>query len=468
MNIPPGFQAEKISDAIEVLGLNRRAFRGLKRERIHTIADVIIRGRHSILEIRNIGNLLTDHIFVKISNYLNVSQSLLESGDIQRIAFLNAKKHSELVSSTNITENSPRISKTPVTPIIPTIIDLSTMLAAIVKSERTLRIIELRANQLLTLEVIAAESGGVTRERIRQIIDQIHEKIRENLNLLKLFCDYFEERTDNISKGLNVKNFTINDLVNQCKLQLPNQRLSATGEDLETLIAITRLLAIHDKAWAQEFIYVRWKNFFFLACVANPPIKGHDMVSQTLAKEKLENKKMSYKELALSILSNEKRPMHWSEIAEQAYHMRRRDSFNSTALYNALMNYPELFVRVDAGTYALAEWGFSKAETYPDIIASILKSSKKPLSADAIYHKVNEVRQVKRSTLIMSLEMHPRFYKSLENTYGLRVWLPPREKQTLRTPERLVEDSDSYNRLEQASQRGYDIENMIQADIDNT
>ena len=45
----------------------------------------------------------------------------------------------------------------------------------------------------------------------------------------------------------------------------------------------------------------------------------------------------------------------------------------------------------------------------------------------------------------MLLDMYPRFYKSLENTYGLRAWLSPREKQTLRTPEWLVESLDFMN-----------------------
>jgi len=66
----------------------------------------------------------------------------------------------------------------------------------------------------------------------------------------------------------------------------------------------------------------------------------------------------------------------------------------------------------------------------------------------------------------MLLDMYPRFYKSLENTYGLRAWLAPREKQTLRTSESLVESLDSYERLVQAGQRGYDVESMIQLDLD--
>jgi hypothetical protein len=518
-----GLRVNKFSSTLEELGLDRRAYNLLKRASIHYVSTIIARGESGILDIKGMGVNTANHIFSVVAKHLHVPEAEIFSaniiqaalsceerpfdpldapisvlnlpfstcetlnllgafvvGDLLRLKAEAADSYGikglrkteirkiytalNLYLSRHGQSNAKR--KTIKTAVIPTIIDLSTILAAIVKDERTLRIIELRANRLLTLEEIAAETGGVTRERIRQIIDQVHERIRENLNLLKIFCDFFEKGTKRIDKDLNGRDFAINALAKNCKFQLPDQGISATEEELQILIAIIRLLAIHDKTWTQEFIYRRWKKFVFLACIANPPIKGHEAVNQALIDNKLKNKKLSYKELALLILSNEKLPMHWSEIAERAYQMKRRDSFDYTALYNSLMNHPDIFVRVDAGTYALVEWGFSQVDTYPDIIASILKSSNKPLSADAIYHKVNEIRPVKQSTLIMSLDMHPRFYRSLEKTYGLRVWLPPREKQTLRTAERLVEDSDSYKRLEQASQRGYDVESMIHTDMD--
>ena len=131
------------------------------------------------------------------------------------------------------------------------------------------------------------------------------------------------------------------------------------------------------------------------------------------------------------------------------------------------MRHPSVFVRIDAGTYALVEWGYSQAEYYPDIIASILKSEKKPISLEAIYIRVCQIRNIRRSTLTMLLSMRPRFYKSKEDTYGLKFGSPPREKQTLRTPEWLVEDSDSIKRIEQSIQRGYDVENIIAVDFDN-
>lgn len=517
-------QNNKLSSTLEELGFDRRAYHLLKRASIHHVSSIVIQGRSGILNIKGMGMTTVDHIVSTVAKHLGLPDDEVFSEKTMQDALLYEEKAFDpldapitvldLPLSTCNTLNSlgvfvmrdllrlkaevtdgyeingfrkteirrmytelnmylsrhsqPNIERKVIeTPTIPTVINLSTILAATVRDERTLQIIEFRAKQLLTLEEIANNAGGVTRERIRQIIDQVHERTRENLHLLKMFCDFFEEVFENIAEGLDETSFTIDDLVIQCKANLPSEVLKATDGDLKILIIIMRLLAIHDKPWANEYIFDKWKNFVFLACMASPSIKRHDVVNQALIDNKTKNKKKSYKELALLILSTEKRPMHWSEVVDHAYRMKQRDTFNSAALYNAISSHPDVFVRVDAGTYALVEWGFSQVDTYPDIIASILKSEGKPLTADALYHRVDAIRQVKQSTLIMSLEMHPRFYRSLQKTYGLRAWLPLREKQTLRTPEWLVEDSDSYKRLEQSSQRGYDIENMIQADLDD-
>ncbi|MBV6393022.1 MAG: hypothetical protein KPEEDBHJ_02252 [Anaerolineales bacterium] len=517
-------QNNKMSSTLEELGFDRRAYHLLKRASIHHVSSLIVRGRSGILNIKGMGMTTVNHIISVVAKHLGLPENEVFSEKTMQEALIYEEKPFDpldapitvldLPLSTCNTLNSlgvfvmrdllrlkaevadgygieglrktetrriyaelnlylsrhnqPNMERKVLeTATIPTVINLSTILAATIRDERTLRIIELRAGQLLTLEEIATKTGGVTRERIRQIIDQVNERIRENLNLLKIFCDFFEEIVEDIGRDIDPTSFVIESLVKKCKLYLPGEVLNATEEELRVLMIIIRLLVIYDKPWANEYLYSRWKNFVFLTCMAIPPIKGHDVVNQTLIDNKIKNKKLGYKELAHLILSKEKRPMHWSEVVDHAYRMKRRDSFNSAALYNALSGHPDVFVRVDAGTYALTEWGFNQVDTYPDIIASILKSSKKPLSADAIYHRVNEIRPVKQSTLIMSLDMHPRFYRSLEKTYGLRVWLPPREKQTLRTPEWRVEDSDSYKRLEQASRRGYDIENMIQEDLDD-
>lgn len=457
-------QNNKLSSTLEELGFDRRTYHLLKRAAIHHVSSIVIQSRSGILSIKGMGETTVNHIVSVVAKHLDIPEDEVFSVKTMQDALRHEERTFDpldapvtildLPLSTCNTLNSLGVfvvrdllrlkaesadgyeikgfRKTEIrrmytelnlylsrhsqlsverkvveTPTIPTVINLSTILAATIRDGRTLQIIEFRAKQLLTLEEIANNAGGVTRERIRQIIEQVHERTRENLHLIKIFCDFLEEVFENTTQDLDDACFTIDDLVMQCKSHLPDEVLKATDGDLQILIIIIRLLAIQDKPWANEYIYDKWKNFVFLACMASPSIKRHDVVNQTLIENKNKKKKVSYKELAFQILSKEKRPMHWSEVVEHAYRMKKRDTFNSAALYNAISSHPDVFVRVDAGTYALAEWGLSQVDTYPDIIASILKSIGMPLAADTLYLRVNEIRQVKESTLIMSLEMHP-------------------------------------------------------------
>jgi DNA-directed RNA polymerase delta subunit/transcriptional regulator len=325
---------------------------------------------------------------------------------------------------------------------------------------RLWQVLEMRVDKLMTLEEIGVHFN-VTRERIRQIEGRAWDQFNKHKVIIAPIFDLLE-------RNFKQRCESREDLVSITTGILIKNDCVADKSDIEKFILLTRALVLLDPDLNKSgYIEKHWPQFSYFACKIEPPVIRHYKAAEVIEEEKERNRKLSYKEIAYKILHNEGQPLHWLEIANRAYHLRRRDTFNSTALYNTLMNHPQIFVRVDSGTYALVEWGLSQVDTYPDIIASILKTSKKPLSADAIYHRVNEIRQVKKSTLIMSLEMHPRFYKSLQKTYGLRAWLPPREKQTLRTPEWLVEDRESYKRLEQASQRGYNIENMIREDLES-
>jgi transcriptional regulator/DNA-directed RNA polymerase delta subunit len=325
---------------------------------------------------------------------------------------------------------------------------------------RLWQVLEMRVDKLMTLEEIGVHFN-VTRERIRQIERRAWDQFNKHKVIIAPIFDLLE-------RNFKQRCESREDLVSITTGILIKNDCVADKSDIEKFILLTRALVLLDPDLNKSgYIEKHWPQFSYFACKIEPPVIRHYKAAEVIEEEKERNRKLSYKEIAYKILHNEGQPLHWLEIANRAYHLRRRDTFNSTALYNTLMNHPQIFVRVDSGTYALVEWGLSQVDTYPDIIASILKTSKKPLSADAIYHRVNEIRQVKKSTLIMSLEMHPRFYKSLQKTYGLRAWLPPREKQTLRTPEWLVEDRESYKRLEQASQRGYNIENMIREDLES-
>ena len=66
--------------------------------------------------------------------------------------------------------------------------------------------------------------------------------------------------------------------------------------------------------------------------------------------------------------------------------------------------------------------------------------------------------------LYMNLTLYPRFYRSLEKTFGLRGWLAPEETRDLSTPGWLTEDPISLRRVERARAQGYDIEKIIAED----
>ena len=322
------------------------------------------------------------------------------------------------------------------------------------------QVLEMRLDKSMTLEEIG-QHFGVTRERIRQIERRAWDQFVNHSRLITPVLDLLE-------KNIRVKKACKSDeLISHVLDVLQRGQFVGSESEVRYLVLLVRALVFLDPDIEERgMIEKRWPRFSFMACKLDPVVIKHVRANTYSAEEKERKRKLSYRELSLMILKDEGRPLHWKEIADRAYHFGHRESFNSTALYNSLMNHPKLFVRVDAGTYALSEWGIDEAEYYQEIIASLLREEKKALSSESIYHRVNEKRQIKRTTLIMLLDMYPRFYKSLENTYGLRAWLSPREKQTLRTPECFVESLDSYERLVQASQRGYAVESMIQLDLD--
>ena len=338
---------------------------------------------------------------------------------------------------------------------------LSQIFAILRFDSRFWQILEMRLDKSMTLAEIGYRFG-VTRERIRQIERRAWNQFDNHSKLITPVLGFVE-------KNIKVKNrCDRNELISHVLEILREGKFVGSELEVGYLVLLVRALVFLDpdlnKAGMME---KQWPRFSFMACKLDPVVSRHIRAYKYSVNEQEKKRKLSYKELAFRILKDEGKPLHWKEISHRAYHFGHRQSFNSTALYNSLMNHPKLFVRVDAGTYALAEWGVDAAAYYQDIIALVLREEGKALPYESIYHRVKEKRQIKRTTLIMLLDMYPRFYKSLENTYGLRAWLAPREKQTLRTPEWLVESSDSYERLAQAGNRGYNVESILQVDLDN-
>jgi len=318
--------------------------------------------------------------------------------------------------------------------------------------ERSWQVLELRAGfqKRATLAEVGAQIG-VTRERVRQIQGLAVMKLRKDLISL---VSFLEENSNELWDPMD----------QQCTPRTAAARVHilAVGSEydinsiedaLRVFVGVRSLVCFSD----DDFIHP-WPNTTYAICGLKPAIQDHPRVAAAIAEE---DRKWTYKELAVLVLTEAQEPLHWREIVARAEALGVRDDIVATPMFNAILGADDLFARVSAGTYGLTEWGLSDSPYYTDLIASVLSRAEAPLVLGALFHAVNEIRPIKRSSLMMFLELHPRFYRSIESTYGLRSWLPPRHKQTLRTSRSLVEDEKSWLRLQRAAARGYDVQGYL-------
>lgn len=118
------------------------------------------------------------------------------------------------------------------------------------------------------------------------------------------------------------------------------------------------------------------------------------------------------------VLDENGKPMHFSEIAKsiKASDFKRKD-VTTQAIHNELIK-DSRFVLIGRGIYALASWGYNRG-TVSDIIANVLKESKKPLHRDEIVRRVLASRQVKETTILLNLQSKPQFKRVAKATYTL-------------------------------------------------
>jgi hypothetical protein len=119
------------------------------------------------------------------------------------------------------------------------------------------------------------------------------------------------------------------------------------------------------------------------------------------------------------ILYEQKKPMHFSEIAKaiKGSDFRRKD-VTTQAIHNELIK-DKRFVLIGRGIYALREWGYKRG-TVADVIAEVLKKEGGPLHRDEIVKRVLKSRQVKETTILLNLQGKPQFKRVAKATYTLQ------------------------------------------------
>ncbi len=325
--------------------------------------------------------------------------------------------------------------------------DLSLILQGRGFNERSWAVLELNAMQLLTLKETGIRLGGLSQERVCQIIGETHEDLHRKLGLLRHFFDHFEEKSNVLQKSLGIAPLDLKTLVLHLLPDPAHPELVVEEKVVERMIVLLRSLVIHPRPWFREEVVAKWPAFILLSCLVHPCIENRQ-VRQRLEERELKKKSQPAKEIVYAVLAQSGRPLHFSVIAEQSCHLGDHRAFSAAVALYMLTYHKTLFARVGPGTYALVEWGNRTVETYPAIIASVLRQENRPLPFDLLFDRVSEIRPVKRSSLEMNLDLNPRFYKSIQKTYGLRGWLAQGEGQDVPTPDWLREDPTSLKRVE--------------------
>lgn len=120
----------------------------------------------------------------------------------------------------------------------------------------------------------------------------------------------------------------------------------------------------------------------------------------------------------LFVLRNEKKPMHFMQIAERISNSGFDNrSVNLQAVHNELIRH-ENFVLIGRGIYALAEWGYERG-TVAEVIEKILTEMGE-LSQDDIIDQVLKKRDVKKITIVLALKNNKQFVRVGRKQYKLK------------------------------------------------
>jgi hypothetical protein len=516
MNQGIDISIEKLSAPVEMLNINRRACHLLRRASLYTVAEVLLAGKSKPRSAKHIGALTWWHIFGAVASYLGLPEeqvtgeaalqaeplmdpcnspisvlplpypTLLSLGSmgvfqIKELINSRANRYSNFLGfeaqeildiDGALNSYLAKAAQSQLLPFVGTDAileprsgaDLSLILQGRGLNERSWSVLELNAMQLLTLKEISIRLGELSRERVGQLIWETHEHLHRKRGLLSHFFDHFEEKSKVLQKSLARDPLDLKTLVLHLLPDPTHSELVVGEKEVERMIVLVRSLILHPRPWFREEMETKWPAFILLSCLVQPVLAQHEQVRQILEERKPKQKKQTTREIIYSVLARTRKPMHWSDIAEEVSRLSGGRTISGSAVHNLLTYHKKLFARVGRGTYALVEWGSQTVEMYPAIIASLLRQENRPVPFDLIFERVSAIRPVKRSSLTITLDFHPRFYQSIQKTYGLRGWLAQEETQDVPTPDWLREDSTSLKRVERARAKGCHVEKIIAED----
>ena len=124
------------------------------------------------------------------------------------------------------------------------------------------------------------------------------------------------------------------------------------------------------------------------------------------------------------VLAQRGQPLHFRDVATIIEEFQKKfpgmkiKKILPQTVHNELIK-DERFILVGRGTYALSHWGY-KEGTVKDIMSSILKEKKGPMTKNELIKETLKQRKVKESTILLNLQDKNMFAKDGKGRYYRR------------------------------------------------
>jgi len=303
----------------------------------------------------------------------------------------------------------------------------------------------LRGGQRETLQFIG-EDLGVTRERVRQVQGACFPKLKQKVKrhepvfdfftnqlkttgnlrkeeiLLKVLSpDLFENQVffllslgDNFDRFLEAKEFYTFWTIDRNSLSLAQKIVKTVSEKLNK---ISRPLETSE---LKSFSKIELPALLAFLEISKQVQKGPQGLWGLHGWPEINPK--GVRDRAYIVFKKETKPLHFTQVArliDENKTLCSRKKTHPQTVHNELIKDPR-FVLVGRGLYALSEWGY-KPGVVRDIVADVLKESKRPLSKQEILEKVLKQRFVAENTILLNLHNKKYFKRDPEGKYKLIV-----------------------------------------------
>jgi hypothetical protein len=294
-----------------------------------------------------------------------------------------------------------------------------------------------------TLHAIG-QKYGVTRERIRQIVNNAVKKIQKYSS-----AEEVKSRILNIEEivsengGFATKDYIFNVLGVEDKIEQNSVRFIAS---LSNKLDAVKESNVFKQGWSLKAVkFSKIKNIARDGTAvlrevgktistndlakrineSNPGLVGAAL-SGVKAVMKTDNDKWgliswphvnprSIRDKSKYIMLRHGKPLHYSELTIKIGDMGIKN-VTKQSVHNELIKNQD-FVLVGRGIYALTEWGYEPG-VVEEVIASVLTDAGRPLHKDDIIDRVLTKRIVKASTVILNLQK-PRFKRVGKAVYTI-------------------------------------------------